>query len=115
MLTFACVAANHMGLISAAESMLGRKIPVLNCPKCCTFWSVLWLSVLSGRNMVSALALSFLCAYIAIWLELFMGYIDTLYNRLYEKIYSATDTDNSNTADADVGNTNNKLSDMQEK
>jgi len=38
------------------------------------------------------LATSFLASYMAIWLELFEGYTDTLYAKLYDKIYSTADT-----------------------
>lgn len=43
------------------------------------------------------LAISSLASYAAIWLELFEGYIDTLYKKLYDKIYSTTDTTDTDT------------------
>ena len=91
LLVFSCVTANHLGLVEAMERVVGRRLPILNCVKCLSFWMVLLTTSLSGWNMIASLAVSFLSAYAAIWLELGMGFIDTLYGRLYEKIYSTTD------------------------
>jgi hypothetical protein len=48
------------------------------------------------------LAISFLTSYIAIWLELLEGFIDTLYLKLYEQIYP-NPTDDTTSADPDEG------------
>ena len=99
----ACTSANHLGLIAAVENVLHRRLPVVNCPKCFTFWSTLaylLACLLVGddaplRNgpitaLLSAvprmLAVSFLAAYSALWLELIMYFIDTLYNSIYDSI-----------------------------
>ena len=92
MLTFSSVTANHLGLIAAAERILKRSLPILNCPKCCTFWLVLFSTVLTGWNMVSALATSFLCAYLSLWLNLIFAFIDKQFNLLYDKIFSTDNT-----------------------
>ena len=87
-IVFACTAVNHLGLIGAVEDVVKRRVPVVNCPKCLAFWSVLsyglWRAGISDIPMV--LAISFLCSYLAIWLELIMYAIDTLYNRIYDII-----------------------------
>lgn len=88
LLVLSATLANHLGLIEAIEGVLHFKIPVLNCPKCCSFWLVLAYSLLRGQELVASVAVSFLSAYSAVWLELLCGYVDTLYNRLYENIYS---------------------------
>lgn len=100
---FASVTVNHLGLIAAVEGVIRHRLPIVNCPRCLTFWGVLAYG-LSGDGMLAALpselprllAISILCSYIAIWLELLEGYIDTLYDKLYEQIYptaDSTDTD----------------------
>ena len=87
-IVFVCTAVNHLGLIETIEGIIKREIPVVNCPRCFTCWSVfayeLWCVGFSDLPM--ALAISFLCSYLAIWLELIMYAIDTLYNRIYVKI-----------------------------
>ena len=91
-IVFACVTANHLGLVKAIEETYERELPVINCVKCLTFWSVLVYMVFATRDVITSLAISFLASYTALWLELLEGFIDFLYLRIYEKIYqSATD------------------------
>lgn len=99
----ACTSANHLGLIAAVESLLHRCLPVVNCPKCFTFWSTLAYLLaclltgddapLRGGTIAACLpavprmlAVSFLAAYSALWLELIMYFIDTIYNSIYDQI-----------------------------
>ena len=115
LLTFSCVAANHLGLITAAENVLKRNLPIVNCPKCFTFWCVLFTTVLSGWNMIGALAVSFFFAYLAIWLELLMGFFAVLYDKYYEKIYTKTASGHTIATDADKDYADGDVSDLQEK
>ena len=104
-IVFVCVTMNHLGLISAIERATQRKLWIVDCPKCCSCWCVLLYLLyhfVDINNMVTVLAISFLCSYIAIWLELFEGYIDTLYIKLYEKIYPDSENDTPAT-DPDKG------------
>lgn len=100
-IVFVCVTMNHLGLVKAIECVLAKELPILNCVKCSTMWCVLFYSVLTTRRILEPIAISFLCSYFAIWLELFEGYIDTLYMKLYEKIYPNTDNDTLTSADFD--------------
>lgn len=113
MLTFSCVSANHLGLIGAIEGVIHRSLPILNCPRCLTFWSVLLYTMVTDRNIVRALAISFLCAYMAIWIELLMCFIDTKFNKLYEKIYSESD-DSQTSAAEDNDSSDRSVSDLSE-
>ena len=94
-IVFACTAVNHLGLIGKLEEMWGE-LPIFNCPRCLTFWSVLaygmWYVGIS--SMPRVLAISFLCSYLAIWLELIMYAIDTLYNRIYGILEDNNEEDN---------------------
>lgn len=88
--TVAAVLANHLGLIDAFEQVVRHKLPVLNCAKCLTFWAV--LAVVICRYDIATywtviVATSFIAAFAAKWIELLFGYIDTLYERIYDKIY----------------------------
>ena len=87
---FFATAVNHLGLIRAIEDRTGLELPVANCPKCASFWSVLTYGVVSAgpllftlHHSLRLLAISALCSYLAVWLELLMYAIDTLYNRIY--------------------------------
>ena len=87
---FFSTAANHLGLIGAVERAVRHRLPVVNCPKCLSFWGTFAYGV-SGDGLAAAhpsvlsrlLAISILCAYAAVWLELLMYAIDTLYNKIY--------------------------------
>ena len=87
-IVFTCVTANHLGLVKAIEDTIDRELRIVNCPKCLTFWSALAYSVITSRNVITSLAISFLASYSALWLELFEGFIDTLYTKLYTKLYT---------------------------
>ena len=90
-IVFVCTAVNHLGLIAAIERVIRHRLPVVNCPKCLTCWSVFAYGIatvpyVSPQIVARLLAISLLSSYLAIWLELLMYAIDTLYNRIYVKI-----------------------------
>ena len=90
-IVFVCVTANHLGLVKAIEDAAQRELRRINCSKCFSFWSVLAYTAITSRNAIASLAISFLCSYLALWLELFEGYIDTLYLKVYGKIFTTSD------------------------
>ena len=100
MIVFCATAANHLGLVAAAESVVRHRLPVLNCPKCAAFWSVIvygvaveiYFSLFTFHLSLTVLAAAFLSAWLAIWLDLLMGIVDKLYIKVYDKIYPTTDT-----------------------
>ncbi len=109
-LLFSSVSAVHLGLVDAVERTVGFRLPIVGCPKCLTFW----LTLLYGCprfGVAASVAISFLCAYAALWLELGMGYIDTLYNKIYEAIYS-NGTSDTVAADSCATDTDSPLSDV---
>ena len=91
-IVFVCVTMNHLGLIKAIESTTEQELPILNCPKCSSFWWSLVYCLFITRSLIPSLAISFFASYSAIWLELLEGYLDKFYIKFYDKIYSATDT-----------------------
>lgn len=109
-IVFVCVTANHLGLIKAIEEKADCELHILNCPKCSSFWCALvytsWNVGISDIPLM--LAISFLASYSALWLELLEGYIDTLYLKLYDKIYD-TSTD-AVAADSDHGSSTSTVS-----
>lgn len=95
-IVLSCVMAIHMGLIDAVLSVynLGdRNIPVIRCPKCLTFHSVLWYWVFTGHNILYTIAVAFIASYIAIWADLLLGLMDVLYENIYRKISEGGDTE----------------------
>ena len=107
-IVFICVTANHLGLVKGIEKVVGFPLFIINCCKCFTFWSTLIYSK-CHCGWIDALAISFLASYSAIWLELLEGYVDIIYDKVYEKIYSRAD-DNETAADTDKGDTDSTVS-----
>lgn len=110
-IVFACVTVNHLGLIGAIENKIDQELPIINCPKCFTFWGTLAYGLwhIGFFSLPMVLVISSIASYAAIWLELFEGYIDTLYKKLYDKIYPTTDT-----TDTDTLGTAGTVSDVSE-
>lgn len=117
MIVFSATAANHLGLVAAAESVVRHRLPVLNCPKCAAFWLVLIYGCSVCCDSIAALppaipeilAAAFLSAWSAIWLDLLMGIIDKLYIKVYDTFYPTADT-----TDADALDTTDTMSDVSE-
>ena len=95
-IVFVCTAVNHLGLIKAVIGVFFKKretLPIVSCPKCLSFWSVMTYGVAEANyslftlnSSLRLLAIALLCSYLALWLNLIMYAIDTLYNRIYGKI-----------------------------
>lgn len=112
-IVFACTAANHLGLVSTIEEVIGRRLLIVNCCKCASFWGVLFygcynIAAHGAGSVITVLAISFLCAYLAIWLELVMGIVDYYYNKVYGKIY--TTSDDAPASDPDEGDSAGTMS-----
>ena len=108
---FICVAMNHMGFISAIEREVGHELPILNCTKCSSFWLTLVYSLYTTKVFIASVAMAFLLSYVAVWLELLMGLIDSFYLKFYEKIVPAAGADTL-TADPDKGNADDAVSEL---
>ena len=93
MILFSCVAANHLGLVHAIEEITDRELPIVNCPRCFSFWCVLFYMIFVSHSIIMSVATSFLCAALAPWVKLFMGLSDKIYNDLYDKIFATTDNE----------------------
>lgn len=108
---FACVTANHLGLIKAAEDLSGYRLYVVNCPKCLTFWSVMLYGCCDDVHTapLMVLAISFLSSYLALWLELAEGYLDLIYMKAYEKIITR-DLDDTVAPDSQRGDSTGTMS-----
>lgn len=129
MIVFSATAANHLGLVAAAEIVVRHRLPILNCPKCAAFWLVLAygfgceiyfaathhfvdtndMVAYHFEHILELFAAAFLSAWSAIWLDLFMGIIDQLYTKLYDTFYPTTDT-----PDTDALDTADTVSDVSE-
>lgn len=78
---FAATLAHHLGLSEAVAKVISK---ILKCPRCLTFWSVLFVLFVYGCNILIAIGLSLLMAYCSIWTELLLGALNKLYERLWQ-------------------------------
>ena len=98
MITFSATAINHLGLVAAVEEVIARRLPIVNCPKCLSFWATLTYGYSVCCDSIAVLpsalpylfAISLLCAWLAVWLDLAMGIIDHLYIKVYDTFYPTT-------------------------
>ena len=97
MLMVSATMANHMGLIEAVEKTIGFNLPIINCPKCSSFWLTLCYTLLCGATVIHSVAISFLMAYLAVWFNLILGLADRLYNWIYESAFTTQTTDPEDT------------------
>lgn len=86
-----CVLANHLGLIAAAEKVTHVQLYVINCCKCFTFWFTVIYLIVTGQNVIQALAVSFCAAYLAVWTELLCGIIDKKYDNVFKANFGNTE------------------------
>ena len=98
---------NHLGLIRAIEETTEHELPIINCPKCSTFWCTLFYTAFASKQIILSFAISLLASYCALWLELLEGYIDTLYLKLYDKIYKTSN--DTITTDSERGNSDDSM------
>ena len=98
MIVFSCVMIIHMGLVDAildAFCVEDKEIPVITCPRCLSFWSVLVFLILTRHNVILSVAASFLASYCAIWYDLFLGQMDVLYENIYKRINECSKADDT--------------------
>lgn len=111
-IVFVCVTMNHLGLVKAIQTVTKcNRLPIVGCPKCLTCWVTAaygCYNIATYTDIISVLAISFLASYLAIWLELLEGYVDTIYLRLYDKIYETSD--DTPAANADNGHSAGSVS-----
>nr|DAG80426.1 MAG TPA: hypothetical protein [Bacteriophage sp.] len=79
----------HMGLSEKIQEILHINISLLRCVKCLSFQLSLIVLLCNGYGILSSICCSFIFAYLALWIELLLGYLSTLYDKLYEQIYTS--------------------------
>ena len=86
---FCCVMSIHMGLTDAILGVCrlqDKPVPIITCPKCLSFHTVLWFMVFTGHLIIYSIAIAFLMSYAAIWLDLLLGLMDQRYEDIYDSI-----------------------------
>ena len=77
----ACL-AQHLGLSQAIANTI---LKVAKCSKCLSFWCVLFALAVLGCNLVTALLLSVLMAYVSHYFNIVLIILNNLYEWLWQK------------------------------
>ena len=80
---------HHLGLSEAIADVVSK---IAGCSKCLTFWSVLAVLILSGCNILMAVAVAIVMAYLSHW----FGFVLILCNRLYDRVWKSLQRKNLN-------------------
>lgn len=77
------VTAHHLGLAEEAAKIIDK---IAGCPKCISFWLTLFVLLLSNCNLLVAIALSLVAAYLSYYFGLILMLFQNVYNWLWEKV-----------------------------
>lgn len=83
MLMVSAIIAIHLGLVEAVMKVV---IKVAKCHKCLTFWSSLCVLLFTNCNIVLALLLSLLGAYLSNWFVLLFIELTKEYDKLWQRL-----------------------------
>lgn len=84
----------NLGLGEAIAEVSGK---ILKCPTCLSFWGALAMLTYNGTEIIIAVSLSILVAY----LSNFVGIVLMMFNRLYTRLYYGKETRNQNRTETD--------------
>lgn len=77
----------HLGMGETIEKTIRIRFVLFRCVKCLTFWSVLGYSLLVEQfSVVVSICVSFVCAYAALWIDLLLVKLSSVYEKLSENV-----------------------------
>lgn len=79
-----CCLFIHLGLGKAICKTLKIRFVLFTCVKCLTFWSILIYTLLfTALRWEACIAISFISAYLALWVELALNKLADVYEEYY--------------------------------
>lgn len=91
-----CILFIHLGLGETICTILRKNITILKCVKCLTFQSILLYSLIFTRLRVEyCVCLAFSLAYASLWIDLVLAKIADAYEKCYDKILVAKETEHN--------------------
>lgn len=94
MILTSCCLFIHLGLGDAICKIIRYNFILFRCPKCLSFWSVLCYLLLFNQSVIVSLCIAFICAYMAIWIDLLLTIIANWYEEIYESVGTKESEDN---------------------
>lgn len=76
------VVAQHLGLSDAIAKVLGK---ILRCPRCLSFWTVLFVLTYLGNDVIPAIGLSLAMAYLSEWVAIPLKMLNDIFDYLWQK------------------------------
>lgn len=80
---FCATLAQHLGL---GEAVMRVAIKVSRCPKCLSFWMVLFVLLLHNTKPLIAMGLSLICSYLSNWVGLILMKLAKIYEKIWQKV-----------------------------
>lgn len=74
--------AHHLGFVDKAYNVAGE---IARCPMCSVFWITLGVLWYNGIDIIEAIALSFIMAYLSNWVAIGLELLSTLYEKIWQK------------------------------
>lgn len=106
MILTSCCLFIHLGLGNAICKIIRYNFILFQCPKCLSFWSVLCYLLLINQSVIVSFCIAFICAYMAIWIDLLLTLIANWYEEIYESVGAKESQDN--TRDSNEGSEGEK-------
>ena len=94
MLGIACIFIScclfiHLGLGEAINKTMRIRFVLFRCVKCLTFWVITGYSLLfTSLPIEVSLCIGFICAYMALWSDILLGYLANIYEKLSKSLES---------------------------
>lgn len=92
-----CCLFIHLGLGQAISKIIRIDFVLFRCPKCLAFWSILGYLLLSNEPIISSIAIAFICAYLALWIDLVLAIISEYYEKTYKGVGTEESQNNRST------------------
>lgn len=92
-----CCLFIHLGLGQTISEIIRYDFVLFRCPKCLAFWSILGYLLLSNEPIISSVATAFVCAYLALWIDLLLAIISEYYEETYKGVGAKEPKNNRST------------------
>lgn len=79
----AAILGHHLGIVDKLSELA---VEISKCAKCTTFLVTLFVLVMSGCDLITAVALSLVMAYLSFWCGLILILLQKIYDWLWKRI-----------------------------
>lgn len=80
---------HHLGLVEAVIDVVAK---IAKCSTCSCFWGVLAILIYLGYDVIGAMALSILMAYLSNYVGILLVFANKIYGRLWQRVNKSSRT-----------------------